>query len=200
MIKALISGFVALVIIIVGLTVYLGPDDLADCGDTPGTTASCQPADAIVAVSGGDTAARTEEAIRMYQNGWASKLIFSGAAQDKSGPSNAAAMRHEAQAQGVPFKDIILEEYGATTKQNAENTLTIFEKNDIKSVILVTSAYHQRRAWLEFSTRSRGVTVRNHPVSHDDQWSAFWWATPIGWFLAVSEFIKIIAFYFGGSR
>ena len=200
MIKAIISGAVALVIIIVGLTIFLGPDDLSGCDSAPTDVAPCQPADAIVAVSGGDTAARTGEAIRLYQNGWASKLIFSGAAQDKSGPSNAVAMRHEAQAAGVPFKDILIEEYGATTKQNAENTQTIFEKNDIKSVILVTSAYHQRRAGLEFSTRSGGVKVRNHPVSHDDQWSAFWWATPIGWFLAVSEFVKIIAFFFGGSR
>jgi uncharacterized SAM-binding protein YcdF (DUF218 family) len=199
MMKTLGSILLALVIIIVGLTIYLGPNDLSACGDTPSDTVSCQASDAIVAVSGGDTAARTAEAVRLYKNGWAPKLIFSGAAQDKSGPSNAAAMRHEAQVAGVPFKDIILEEYGATTKQNAENTQTIFQENGIKSVILVTSGYHQRRAALEFGTRS-GVIVRNHPVPSDDQWSAFWWATPIGWFLAVSEFMKIIAFYLGGSR
>lgn len=199
MIKAVIGFVVALIIIIFGLSIYLGPDDLASCGDKPSAAAPCQTADAIVAVSGGDTAARTAEAVRLYNNGWAPKLIFSGAAQDKSGPSNAVAMRHEAQVAGVPFKDIILEEYGATTKQNAENAQTIFEKNGIHSVILVTSAYHQRRAGLEFSARS-DAKVRDHPVSHDNQWSALWWMTPIGWFLAVSEFIKIIAFYFGGSR
>jgi uncharacterized SAM-binding protein YcdF (DUF218 family) len=197
--KAVGSVVLAIVIIVVGLTIYLGPDDLSTCGNTPTTESPCQVADAIVAVSGGDTAARTAEAVKLYQNGWAPKLIFSGAAQDKSGPSNAAAMRHEAQAAGVPFKDIILEEYGATTKQNAENTETLLQNNGIHSVILVTSAYHQRRAGLEFSTRSSAV-VRNHPVHNDDQWSAFWWMTPIGWFLAVSEFIKIIAFYLGSTR
>jgi len=199
MIKAIGSVVLAIVIIIVGLTIYLGPDDLSTCGNTPTTESPCQVADAIVAVSGGDTAARTAEAVKLYQNGWAPKLIFSGAAQDKSGPSNAAAMRHEAQAAGVPFKDIILEEYGATTKQNAENTETLLQNNGIHSVILVTSAYHQRRAGLEFGARS-SATVRDHPVRSDDQWSAFWWMTPIGWFLAVSEFIKIIAFYLGSTR
>ena len=199
MMKAIGGVVLALVIIIIGLTIYLSPDNLSSCGEKPSDAPSCHAADAIVAVSGGDTAARTAEAIRLYQNGWAPKLVFSGAAQDKSGPSNAAAMRHEAQVAGVPFKDIILEEYGATTKQNAENTQSILQQNDIHDVILVTSAYHQRRAGLEFSTRS-DATVRNHPVSHDDQWSAFWWMTPVGWFLAVSEFVKIIAFYFGGSR
>jgi uncharacterized SAM-binding protein YcdF (DUF218 family) len=199
MIKAISGVVLALVIIIVGLTIYLSPDNLSACGEKPSDTPSCHAADAIVAVSGGDTAARTAEAIRLYENGWAPKLVFSGAAQDKSGPSNAAAMRHEAQVAGVPFKDIILEEYGATTKQNAENTQSILQQNNIHDVILVTSAYHQRRAGLEFKTRS-DATVRNHPVPHDDQWSAFWWVTPVGWFLAVSEFLKIIAFYFGGSR
>jgi uncharacterized SAM-binding protein YcdF (DUF218 family) len=199
MIKTISGVVLALIIVIVGLTIYLGPDDLASCGDKPSSASSCQTADAIVAVSGGDTAARTAEAVKLYQNGWAPKLVFSGAAQDKSGPSNAAAMRHEAQVAGVPFKDIILEEYGATTKQNAENTESILQQNGIHSVILVTSAYHQRRAGLEFSVRS-DATVRNHPVPSDDQWSAFWWLTPIGWFLAVSEFIKIIAFYLGSSR
>lgn len=198
--KAIGAVVAAFVIIIIGLSVYLSPNDLAGCSTMPSESRPCQKADAIVAVSGGDTAARTNEAIELYENGWAPKLIFSGAAQDKSGPSNAAAMRHLAQEAGVPFKDIIIEEYGATTKENAENTQTIFEKNEISSVILVTSAYHQRRAWLEFDARSGGVTVRNHPVSNDNQWSAWWWATPIGWFLAVGEFAKIIAFYLGGSR
>jgi uncharacterized SAM-binding protein YcdF (DUF218 family) len=161
MIKAIGSIVLAVAILIIGLTIYLSPDDLASCGNAPSAKSPCQTADAIVAVSGGDTAARTAEAVKLYQNGWASKLVFSGAAQDKSGPSNAAAMRHEAQAAGVPFKDIILEEYGATTKQNAENTETLLKNNGIHSVILVTSAYHQRRAGLEFSTRSSAI-VRNH--------------------------------------
>jgi uncharacterized SAM-binding protein YcdF (DUF218 family) len=199
MIKTIGSIVLALAIVIIGLTIYLGPDDLSSCGDKPVAKAPCKTADAIIAVSGGDTAARTAEAVRLYQEGWAPKLVFSGAAQDKSGPSNAVAMRHEAQVAGVPFKDIILEEYGATTKQNAENTQTILQKNNIHDVILVTSAYHQRRAELEFSRRS-DAAVRSHPVPSDDQWSAFWWMTPIGWFLAVSECIKIIAFYVGGSR
>ncbi len=197
--KTIFSILFALVIIIVGLTIYLGPNDLASCQDTPTGDAPCQTTDAIVAVSGGDTTARTDEAIKLYNNGWAPKLIFSGAAQDKTGPSNAEAMRREAQAAGVPFKDIIIEEYGATTKENAEKTEAILEQNGIQSVILVTSAYHQRRAALEFNARS-GVVVRNHPVPNDNQWSSVWWMTPIGWFLAVSEFVKIIAFYLGGSR
>lgn len=199
--KTLISIIVAVAVVIIGLSIYLAPNDLAGCKEQPGDSQPCLPADAIVAVSGGDTSARTNEAIKLYQNGWAPKLIFSGAAQDKSGPSNAEVMRRAARAAGVPDSDILTEELGETTKQNAVNTQSILERNNISSVILVTSAYHQRRAGLEFTARSAGtVTVRNHPVMTDNQWSYAWWLTPMGWVLAVSEFVKIIAFYIGGTR
>lgn len=199
--KTIIIGIVLAVLAVVGISRYLAPDDLAKCGSVPSTTAGCGKADAIVAVSGGDTAARARGAIALYQSGWAPKLVFSGAALDKSGPSNAAVMRREAIAAGVPEQDIIIEEYSTTTKQNALATMTVFEQHKISSVILVTSAYHQRRADLEFSKRSQGtVTIRNHPIKSDNQWSAFWWATPIGWILAISELAKILAFYVVGTR
>ena len=198
--RTALSLIVAFIVMVIGLSIYLTPNDFAGCGERPGSE-PCAKADAIVAVSGGDTTARTDEAIRLYQNEWAAKLIFSGAAQDKSGPSNAEAMRRQAIKAGVPDEDIIIEEESATTRQNAENTGTIFTENNINSVILVTSAYHQRRASLEFESRLEGnVTLRNHPVLHDNQWSALWWLTPTGWYLAVGEFIKIIAFYTGAGR
>lgn len=189
--------------LIAGIGYYLHVDDLADCTETPSFQISnCQPADAIVAISGGDTTARTKEAVELYKNGWATKLIFSGAAQDKSGPSNAEAMRRIALSSGVPNGDIITEEYSSTTKENAENTQNILAENEIESVILVTSGYHQRRAGLEFIARSNGtISLRNHPVEVDNQWAGgWWWLTPGGWYLAISELVKITIFYFGASR
>lgn len=199
--KTLIAIILLFVVTVISLSIYLAPDDLAQCGPKPTSRKECLSADAIVAVSGGDTSARTKEAITLYRNGWAPKLIFSGAARDKSGPSNAEAMRREARTLGVPDQDIITEEYSETTKQNADKTQAILERNDVHSVIIVTSAYHQRRASLEFTARSAGkVNVRNHPVAGDKQWSGWWWVTPTGWYLAVSEFVKITLFYIGGTR
>lgn len=197
--KTIGSIVFGIVVFVVGLSIYLSPDDLAKCEVTPSSSSPCTVADAIVTVSGGDTEARTDEAIRLYKNGWATLLVFSGAAQDKSGPSNAEAMRQYALSQGVSDDVILLDEDSETTRQNAENTQTIFVQNNIDSVILVTSGYHQRRAGLEFTARTN-VSVRNHPVANDSQWSSVWWLTPVGWFLAVGEFFKIIAFFIGGSR
>lgn len=199
MIKSIIAIVAVLIIMVIGLSIYFSPNDLAGCDAHPCQKEGCLPADAIVAVSGGDTPARTAEAIQLYKNGWAPKLVFSGAAFDKSGPSNAEVMRGQALGSGVPASDILIEEYGETTRENAENTQDILRDNGISSVILVTSGYHQRRAGLEFAKRTE-IEVRNHPVASDKQWSAWWWLTPSGWFLAISEFIKIIAFYIGGTR
>lgn len=150
-------------------------------------------------VSGGDTNARTDEAIALYKNGWATTLVLSGAAQDKTGLSNAAAMRMRALEAGVPQTAMYVDEFSENTQQNAENSLSIFERHGFERVILVTSGYHQRRASLEFEKRSGNVEVLNHPLLHDKDWSLWWWLTPRGWWLAGGELVKVIAFYAQGA-
>lgn len=181
-----------------GISSYLAVDDMRDCGDTPAVQGDCEAADAIVAISGGDTTARTAEAIKLYQNGWGSVLIFSGAAADKSGPSNAKVMQKQALSAGVPQNVIIIDESSETTAQNAAASSNIFKDHNITSAILVTSAYHERRAMLEFDSRSTGVTIRGHPVKEDNQWGPFWWLTPTGWTLAISETIHSFVLSTGG--
>lgn len=200
--KAAVIIIISLIVATIGLGIYLQPNDFGLCPMTekPITREGCKAVDAIVAVSGGDTVARTNHAISLYQNEWAPLLIFSGAAQDKTGPSNALAMRQLAIAAGVPARDILIEEDSANTQQNAENTNQLLAENDIKSVILVTSGYHQRRASLEFNRKlNDGVTIQNSPTS-DKDWNWYWWATPRGWWLAGGEFVKIIAFYTGADQ
>ena len=65
--KWLISIAATFFVIVIAISVFLAPDSLVDCGDTPSGESGCQKADAIIAVSGGDTQARTEEAIALYQ-------------------------------------------------------------------------------------------------------------------------------------
>ena len=190
----------AIIVLLLGIWLsglYLMKDDLRTCEDVPSNKLGCHTADAIVAVSGGDTTARTAAAIEMYQNGWAKYLVFSGAAADKTGPSNAEAMKRQALATGVPERAIYIEELSETTKQNAIQTSTLLNEHDIHSIILVTSAYHSRRVFLEFEKYAPSITVRSHPVSTDRQWTGAWWLTPSGWLLTVQELIKIAALKVG---
>jgi uncharacterized SAM-binding protein YcdF (DUF218 family) len=191
---------IAAALAITAIGTYLSPDGLSDCKAQPSEEGDCKRADAIVAVSGGDTSARAAQAISLYKNGWAEWLVFSGAAADKAGPSNAEAMKRQAVEAGIASDNILIDETSETTKENAVNASDLIKRYDINSVILVTSAYHQRRAGLEFG-KLAGDTVKivNHPVASDNQWSAWWWLTPIGWWLAVTELFKIIVFYLGGT-
>lgn len=171
---------------------FLGPDDLAGCGVTP-SSGNCAQADVIIAVSGGDTVSRAAEAINLYKNGWAPKIIFSGAAEDKSGPSNAAMMEAQALKEGVPQSVVLKEGASNNTEQNATNSDTLIESLHANRVILVTSVYHQRRAYMEFHAKlGPGIQVVNHPAPLDNSWSKFWWLTPNGWFLALGEIARII--------
>ena len=199
--KWVILLILAVVGLIVGLSFYLQPNDFVGCSQTPVTSGEkCLKSDAIVVVSGGDTQARTAEGVALYKNGWANALVLSGAARDTTGLSNAEVMRQQAIAAGVPDDAILIDEEARDTQENAENTQSILARHNYDEVILVTSGYHQRRAFLEFEKQSGDVTVLNHPLLNDKDWSfVFWWLTPRGWWLAGGETIKIIAFHITGA-
>lgn len=200
-VSVLITMLIIFILTVTFIGHYLAPDDLAKCGAKPGRETGCHKADAIVAVSGGKTSYRTAEAIALYKNGWADRLIFSGAAQDEYSPSNAEVMRTQAIEEGVPASNIIIEPAARTTHQNAGNAETIFEQYDINQIIVVTSPYHQRRAGLEFQKlTSSAREVRNHPALEDPDWSMWWWLTPRGWWLAGGELLKIGAVQSGNSQ
>ena len=194
----IVTGIVVLFLFL--LPAYLSPDDLKRCGSSPDKNnidSNCQSADAIIAISGGDTFARTDEAIKLYKNGWAPSIIFAGAAQDKKGPSNALVMKNHAEKAGIPSEAIVIEESSVNTEENAKNTSNYINSNNLKQVIIVTSAYHQRRAGLEFKKQIGNVAIVNHPVAYDKQWNKQWYFTLSGWWLLFSELVKITSFYVG---
>jgi uncharacterized SAM-binding protein YcdF (DUF218 family) len=133
-------------------------------------------ADAIVAISG-DTGARAESAVTLWKAGWAPIIIFSGAAIDPESVSSAEIMRREALRQGVPESAMVIEPASATTEENAAFVARLMVERRMRSAILVTSPYHQRRASMEFA-RAFGpaaLTFRNRPAT-DVEWNAFlWW-------------------------
>lgn len=182
----LLTGF------IIGANIFVSVDDLKPCQAQP-TTGNCAPADAIVAVSGGDTEARAAESIALYQKGWAKTLVFAGAAKDPESPSNALVMKGQALAAGVPEDAILMDDMSINTPENAENIYAIAQKHDIHSVIVVTSPYHQLRTSVLFKKAFAGYgDVRSHPTTTDKNWSTFWWIQPYNWYLVTGEMIKTL--------
>ncbi len=172
---------VAAVSIFFGLGFYLSPQS------------PLVKSDAIVAISGGETAARTQEAVKLYNDGMAAHIIFSGAALDPSSPSNAKIMALAAEEAGVPASAIELDEASTNTRANASDVAKIITDNHYHSIILVTSPYHQRRAEITFH-RALGsqFTIVNHS-SYDQNWRrSRWWATGYSRSLTISEVQKVI--------
>lgn len=178
---ALIIVAVVAVGFVLAVVLYMAPED------------SLQKSDAIIAVSGGETTSRANEAIRLYKEGWAPLIIFSGAAKDPNSPSNAEAMSKIAIEQGVPYYAIALDEGSANTHENASRVSQILQSLHSSRIILVTSPYHQRRAYIEFRERlGKGITIINHPAL-DHAWSkSRWWLTPKGWYLTLTEVPKTL--------
>lgn len=105
--------------------------------------------------------ARIDAAALLYQTDRAPYIVLSGAALDGS-ISEAEMMARNLEQKGIPENAIILEKSSYTTYENAAYTRRVLDENDIKQVLLVTSALHMPRAMAVF--RKQGVTAIAAPA------------------------------------
>lgn len=170
-----------------GLGFFLSPQD------------TLTKSDVIVVISGGRTTNRAETGIKLYKDKLAPRLIFSGAALD-DGPSNAATMRQQALAEGIPASAIQIDEDSHNTYQNATNSKLYVDDTHAKKIILVTSPYHQRRASMTFKKIfGTGYTILDHSAL-DDRWSKRqWYKTGFSFNISMSELRKILFIYITGN-
>ena len=189
---AWILAFVGLVVVFIISTTLIISDKnrLAEVCPNYKKGECSQKIDAVIAISGGNTALRTREAIEIFKSVEAKKLIFSGANSNPKVLSDARQMANLARKQGILEEEILLEEKAQNTHQNAQFTAKI---------ILTTSKYHQTRARLEFekALEGSGVEVISAPVLNDPDWNRFWWTNSRGWYLSMSELFGIFRFYIG---
>ena len=143
-------GFLVGLLVGIVLTVGLGVFGLAAVGHALAVEDPIEKADVIVAISG-DTGARTNTAISLWKQGLAPLIVFSGAAIDPDSVSSAEIMRREALRQGVPESATLIEPASASTEENATEVARLMDQRKLRSAILVTSPYHQRRAALLFA-------------------------------------------------
>ncbi|HCE30982.1 hypothetical protein A2778_05480 [Candidatus Daviesbacteria bacterium RIFCSPHIGHO2_01_FULL_40_24] len=148
-------------------------------------------ADAIVVVSGDSD--RMRQAIDLYKQGYAPKLILSGAARDGI-TSNALAMHIEASQSGIPNEAVILEEKANNTYENALYTKEIVLSQGMQNIILVTSPYHQRRVYETFKNVFKGskVKLQNSPSIYSSWKPDNWWNRERELHLTQEETIKVL--------
>ncbi len=159
------------------------------------TASSCPTADAVVVISGGDTKARTKYASAITKTQQIPMLITAGASRQDNVPSNAEEMRQIAIDAGVPAGMIEIEPQSRNTHQNAVNVKKLIAEYNqqnpykpINSLILVTSGYHQARAYKEFRQQfAPEFKIYNAPLRQDRDWSPTWYLSVRSWYLAVKE-------------
>jgi uncharacterized SAM-binding protein YcdF (DUF218 family) len=151
--------------------------------------------DAIVVVSGGDNDLRIAKGVKLYKEGWAPILVFSGAAASGD-VSNAKAMARIAVSKGVPEDSIIIEEKSKTTAENATFTSDLLKQKGYESFILVTSPYHQRRTYELFKKENELAKILNQSALDENWRKKGWWESNVGRFLTVGELSKMFVIYF----
>ena len=102
-------------------------------------------------------------AVELYKAGKSSKVILSGGSTNGD-RSEAEQMKDVLVIMGVPARDLLLETRSRTTYENATYTAQMLDKLGLESALLVTSAYHMRRAEAVFS--AQGVQVTAAPTDY----------------------------------
>ena len=109
---------------------------------------------------------RTMTGVRLYYEGIATHLLFSGG--PCCGRSAGALMAGLARGLGVPRDAILLEEHSTRTYENAVYSVALVRRGGFRSAILVTSPLHLTRARLAFA--AAGLPVQPVRSSDTDLW------------------------------
>ncbi len=92
-----------------------------------------------------DAVDRLFHGMRLYRAGKAPRVMLVGGAAEGSSPE-ADFMADLLSEFAVPRDKMLLENQSRNTRENGVNAVKIMQKNAIKKILLVTSAYHMRRA------------------------------------------------------
>ncbi len=164
-------------------------------------------ADAILVLSGSSVyIERTHKAAELYKQGIAEKVLltddggYGGWSQkEKRNPPFVYLAQQELIAQGVSKDDIeILLPQVTGTIWEARNLKVKVEEEDWKSVVLVTSSYHTKRALNTFSAIledrvSLGISAS--PTGAQTPPPFTWWLSPKGWSVIGGEYVKSAVYW-----
>ena len=135
-------------------------------------TAAPRSVDAIVVLAGGVGESgqagggyqeRVKHAVDLYQQGFAKHLVFSSGYRFVF--QEARVMQELAINLGVPPEAILLETQAAHTQENVTLVSAILERQGWRSILLVSSPYHMRRAVLTWRKLAPAVEVVPSPVA-----------------------------------
>ena len=169
------------------------------------TDAPLENADAIVVLGGSaNYRERSREAAKLMLEGRAPRVLITN--DNMTGPWSSADQRnlffYERSLKvitnaGVSANSVeVLMQPVSSTQEEAELVRQYAEEHRLNSVLIVTSAYHSRRALWTFSRvfRDSGIRIGLIRVKPGDQSPrpATWWLSIRGWQLVPTEYVKMV--------
>jgi uncharacterized SAM-binding protein YcdF (DUF218 family) len=153
--------------------------------------------DAII-VCAGDKGTRTEKGVKLFQEGYAKRLILSGGIVYHN-TTEADLMAMHAVELSVDRAKIIEEAKADSTYQNAVFTKKLMQRYGFKSAIVVSSNYHMRRVKLTFDRQYEGTGIKlYYAAARDPDFDpARWWANNKSIMYTITEYVKLLGYQFG---
>lgn len=111
-----------------------------------------------------------------------------------------ASVTHQAVEAGVPLDRIVVAPgVSASTYEEAQNLRRLAEERRWQALLVITSAYHTRRARMILRDvfSGSGIEVAVRPVRDDWYRPDEWWRSREGWSTTASEYAKLVL-YLGG--
>jgi uncharacterized SAM-binding protein YcdF (DUF218 family) len=138
-------------------------------------------ADAIVVIGGDHKPQRVRRAVRLYDRGLAPLVIFSSGTVVAHGDdvmTEAEVMQRMALKRDLPSQAMLLETASLDTIENAKHVRDLCQEHDLQSLLLVTSAFHSRRANRAFhQVMDPEIAIYAQPAHHGFC-SYTWWLCP----------------------
>ena len=145
-----------------------------------------QKADVIIVLAGDPSGSRVAYGAELYNEGYAGNILLSGDEVD---------MTQQALSDGIPESAIILEDESQTTFKNAQFSIKLVNDQGYKSVIVVTSQYHTRRASIIFAHFFKGIHLTVCAVPYDTATAHSWWKYSNSRNFVISEYLKLAWYY-----
>lgn len=172
-----ITGFIILAI----FSVWLG-GLISFYEKIPNTESELKKADAIIVLTGGK--GRIAAGTEMLKQQLSYRMLISGVHEDT---------RMNEIVKNIDFGSITLGNKARTTKGNALESKQWIEKNNFKSIILVTSNYHMPRSLSIFEREFPELEIQAAPVFPDEFSKQNFWKDRNSAYLILSEYIKYLA-------
>lgn len=109
---------------------------------------------------------RLDEGIKLYREGYAKRIIVSGAQGKDEAISEASSMKNYLVNHGIPSEHIFVEDQSFNTMQNLANSHKIMQENNLKTAIIVSNASHIRRSLI--LAQNQGISATGAPAPMAD--------------------------------